>query len=195
MKIKKLTLGAMAANCYIVKKNNQVVIVDPGDNPEIIIDNVNKEEVLAILLTHGHFDHIGALNSVAKVFKCPVFASKQEETLLNNPSMSFYDEKITADITYIDSSFTIGDFNIILHHTPGHTQGSVMYQIENHLFTGDTLFDEAIGRIDLPSGSILEMRKSLQYIKQLDPMLIIYPGHNQISSLKKQLKFNPYLNR
>lgn len=196
MEVKQLTLGAMASNCYIVRDNDQVLIIDPGDLPEVIISNINKnDKVLAVLLTHGHFDHIGALNRIVEKYNCPVYASTKEAALINDPNLSFYNEKIVAEITYIDKSFSISDFRIILHKTPGHTSGSVMYQIDNHLFTGDTIFDRSIGRTDFPTGSSLEMLKSLDYIKTLDPQLIIYPGHNSITTLQKQLKINPYLNR
>ena len=122
MKVKQLTLGAMASNCYIIKKDNQVLIVDPGDMPEVIIDNIaSTDNVLAILLTHGHFDHIGALDSVVDKFKCPVYISQDEKTLINDPTQSFYDKPIKAKLTYIDDNFKVADFNVILHKTPGHT--------------------------------------------------------------------------
>ncbi len=196
MKVKQLTLGAMASNCYIIKKNDQVLIVDPGDMPEEIINNIEESDnVLAVLLTHGHFDHIGALDCVVDKFKCPVYISKDEKTLINNPAQSFYDKPLKADLTYVDTNFSVGIFDIILHKTPGHTEGSVLFEIENYLFTGDTLFDNSIGRVDFPSGNAKKMIESLHYIKTLNPDFIICPGHMEMSTLKSQLNFNPYLNR
>ncbi|NLC54770.1 MAG: MBL fold metallo-hydrolase [Erysipelothrix sp.] len=194
MVVKQLTLGAMASNCYIARKNNQVIIIDPGDMPKTIIENIKQsEKVLGVLLTHGHFDHIQALDAVVEKYQCPVFISEQEKDLINNPRLSFYDGVINSKLTYINDNFKLGDFEIKVHHTPGHTKGSVMYQIEDHLFTGDTLFDSSIGRVDFPTGDINEMQKSLDYIKTLDPDLFVYPGHNRITTLKRQLAINPYL--
>lgn len=196
MQVKQLTLGAMASNCYIVRENNQVLIVDPGDRPDVIIDNIKTDEkVLAILLTHGHFDHIGALDAVVDKFSVPVYVSSKEKNLLSDPSMSFYKDKIMSELTYIDDDFSVDNFKIKVHHTPGHTEGSVMFEIKNYLFTGDTLFDRSIGRTDFPSGSTLEMQNSLDYIMTLDKKLIVCPGHNNMTTLENQLKINPYLNR
>lgn len=196
MQVKQLTLGAMASNCYIVRKDNQVLIIDPGDLPDVIIKNIKtSDNVLAVLLTHGHFDHIGALDAVVEKYQCPVYVSIDEKSLITNPSLSFYDKKLESQLTFFEGDLNINEFEIIVHKTPGHTMGSVMYQIDNHLFTGDTLFDNSIGRCDFPTGDVIQMQKSLDYIKTLDPDLLIYPGHNAISDLKTQLRFNPFLNR
>ena len=196
MEVLKLTVGDMASNCYIIKKDNQVLIVDPGDWPDKIIASINKDEkVLAVLLTHGHFDHIQALDEVVAHFNCDVYASLDEKPLLNNPSLSFYDKKIKAEITYVEDDFKVEDFNITMHKTPGHTEGSVMFQLDNHLFTGDTLFNYSIGRVDFPTGDGFKMQKSLNYIKTLDDDLLIYPGHGETSKLKYEKMLNPYLKR
>lgn len=186
----------MASNCYIIKKDNQVLIVDPGDWPDKIIASINKDDkVLAVLLTHGHFDHIQALDEVVAHFACKVYASVDEKTLLNNPSLSFYNKEIKSDITYINDDFKVGNFEITLHKTPGHTEGSVMFQLEDHLFTGDTLFNYSIGRVDFPTGDGFKMQKSLSYIKTLDDDLLVYPGHGESSKLKYEKILNPYLKR
>lgn len=196
MEVLKLTVGDMASNCYIIKKNNQVLIVDPGDWPEKIIEKISEDEnVLAVLLTHGHFDHISALDKVVEHFSCQVYASLDEEVLLKDSRLSFYDKKIKSEITYITDDFKVGDFNIVLHKTPGHTKGSVMFQLGKHLFTGDTLFNYSIGRVDFPTGDGLAMQKSLDYIKTLDDDLLIYPGHGETSKLKYEKILNPYLKR
>ena len=194
MKVKQLTLGAMASNCYIVKKDEKVLIIDPGSTPETIISNISEnEEVVAVLLTHGHFDHIGALDEIVNKYKCPVYLSKDEKKLIYDSSLSFHLQKVESNLTFIDDSFKVEDFDIKLHKTPGHTLGSVMFEIENYLFTGDTLFDQSIGRMDFPTGNEYQMQDSLNYIKTLDPKFIVCPGHNQMTTLEIQLQINPYL--
>ena len=197
MKVIRLTLGAMASNCYLVKENKKVLIIDPGDEANKIFQAIKEDEtVLAILLTHGHFDHIGALNKVSKEFGCPTYAYIKEKEVIENPNFSFYKEKLNVNIDYFnDNHLEIDDFLIKVHKSSGHTQGSVMYQIKEHLFTGDTLFKNAIGRIDFPTGDRSQMINSLNMIKTLKKDLIVYPGHGEVSTIKDELMFNPYLNR
>lgn len=194
MEVIKLTLGELASNTYLIKNNQKVLIVDPGSNSEKIIAQISEDEkVVAIILTHGHFDHIGAVNSVLAKYNVPVYASLNEKSLLADPNKSFYDGQIKKDITYFSKDFQVDDFKVIVHHTPGHTAGSVMYEIENHLFSGDTIFKGSIGRMDLPTGSTHDMQNSLAYIKSLSKDYIIYPGHGANSTLNFEKTNNPYL--
>ncbi len=193
MEVIKLTVGQVASNVYILKKDHHVIIIDPGDEFFRIENEINEDDqVLAVILTHGHFDHIGAVNDVVNKYQCSVYANKAEAVVLNNPNISLYDGVIESEIHYFEHDFNIEDFKIKVHHTPGHTIGSVMFEIDDHLFTGDTLFDMSIGRMDLPTGSQSDMRKSIEYIKTIQSDYPIYPGHGPNSHLFKQFKANPY---
>lgn len=194
MEIIKLTVGQLASNAYILRKDNKVIIIDPGADFDRIDAKINdNDEVIAILLTHGHFDHIGAVNEVVSKYQCACYISIAEKELIHNPEMSFYDGDITEDLLYFNDNLDIENFNIKVHKTPGHTIGSVMFEIDDHLFTGDTLFDMGVGRMDLPTGSEADMYQSLQYIKTLQKDYKIYPGHGETSTLFNQFKNNPYL--
>lgn len=194
MEVIKLTLGELASNTYLVKNNQKLLIIDPGFRADKIIEQISDDEtVLAIILTHGHYDHIGAVNDVLAKYDVPVYASLNEKTLLADPNKSFYDGQIEKDITYFSKDFQVDDFKIIVHHTPGHTAGSVMFEIENHLFSGDTIFKGSIGRMDLPTGSTSDMQTSLAYIKNLTKDYHIYPGHGDNTTLSFEKTYNPYL--
>ena len=194
MEVIKLTLGELSSNAYIVKKDSKVLIIDPGSQAEVILSHINKDDkVLAILLTHGHFDHIGAVNDVLDVYNVDVYASLNEKQLLEDKNMSFYDGIINKDIIYFTNDLKIDNFDIKVHHTPGHTAGSVMFEIKNYMFSGDTIFKESIGRMDLPSGSQSDMQKSLDYIKSFKNDYIVCPGHGLDTTLYLEFKNNPYL--
>ena len=160
MKIKRLVVGILEENCYILEKNNKLLIIDPGDNFNLINKYINNKNVVGVLITHHHNDHIGALNEVLK----------------------FYDlkENIVNDIDF--------DFEII--KTPGHSSDSISYYFkkENFMFTGDFLFKDAIGRVDLPTGSSEEMIESLYKIMDYPDNVQIYPGHGDKTILGREKK-------
>ncbi len=194
MEVIKLTLGQLATNAYILKKNKQVIIVDPGSEVSKIKAEISSDEkVVAVLLTHGHFDHIGAVDEIVDTYNCPVYIHKTEEGLVNNPKQSFHSGVLRSKLTYFDNDFKVEDFDIKIYHTPGHTVGGVIYLIDEHLFTGDTLLNRTVGRQDLPTGSPYDMRASLELIKTIKNDYPIYPGHGNTSTLFSQFENNPYL--
>ncbi len=170
MKIIKIPVGYLQANCYILNKNNENLIVDPGDEFLKIKKSI-QGSVLGILITHHHFDHIGALKEVAQEFNCPIYAYPLKE-----------------------GAYQIKDFHFEVIHTKGHTIDSISFYFPNEkvMFTGDFLFKEMVGRTDLETGNIDEMLKSLQKISKYDGM--IYPGHGDITSFNHEKKYNSYLN-
>lgn len=205
MKINTLSLGFLQTNCYIiVNENSECVIIDPATNFNKI-DNYlrsNNLKLKAILLTHGHFDHIGAVNELVKKYDCSIYASKKDKELLQNPlyngSVNFAREeiKINYPINYVEEEdILISDMKFEVFSTPGHTDGSICYFLrsEKALFTGDFLFEGGIGRCDLYSGSIKKMNESLKLVKTFDYDTVIYPGHGGFSTIKKELQNNPYL--
>lgn len=171
MKVSKISVGTLQANCYLIKQDNKGLIVDPGDEIDKIINLVGDTKVLAVLITHHHFDHVGALSEFLNKYKCDVidFGSTGHKT--------------------------IGPFSFDIISTKGHTSDSVTYYFKNNnlMFTGDFLFKDNIGRCDLPTGSYSEMSKSIELIKSYDRNIIIYPGHAESTTLGYEFDNNSYL--
>lgn len=174
MNIKRIVTGYLEENCYIIKddKNKECLIVDPGADFDKIKKEIGNYKVLKIILTHNHFDHVGALDELLKEYKIDVLKKDNLE------------EK-----EYNYNTFT---FKVIF--TPGHTNDSVTYYFEKEktMFTGDFLFQGTIGRTDLPTGNIKEMLESLNKIKTYSNDIKIYPGHGNMSTLELEFLNNPY---
>ncbi len=193
MKIKTLPLGMLQTNCYLVFDDaGTAVVIDPAEEAEKILTAAqqNGAAIAAILLTHGHFDHVGAVRAVAEATHCPVWMHEKELTLPTS---------ITAGELYYTDTYDEGDivrvgklsFSVL--HTPGHTPGSVCLRCENALFSGDTLFEGSCGRVDFPGGSGREMRLSLRRLSELPETLDVYPGHGGATTIGQEKKFNPYM--
>lgn len=197
MEIKKIAVGNYQANCYILRKNEQVIIIDPGANFERISSFIfDQEKVLAICLTHGHFDHIGAVDDCVNHYHCPVYVSEDEYDIISDPVKNYAlnkKSKVTSDVIYYSHHLELGDFSFEIHETPGHTIGGVCLEIEGHLFSGDTLFKGSVGRTDLYSSNASQLKQSLKYLKTLSADLKVHPGHEASTTLEYELKTNPYL--
>ncbi len=170
MVIERVETGYLRENCYVVSINNDCLVIDPGDDSSIIKNLVGNKKVLAILVTHYHFDHVGALEELKK----------------------FYN---TIVIDYKNRIEKIGSFSFNIIDTKGHKEDSVTYYFkeEKVMFVGDFIFKGTIGRCDLEGGSIDEMRLSLDKLKNYDEDIKIYPGHGYYTTLKDELKYNPYM--
>ena len=192
--MKHLALGAYQTNCYLVwgENANTCVVIDPGYEPDTVLAEVKKlgKEIAAILLTHGHFDHVGGVKEIAAETECPVYLC--EADLSMPPQM-------TAGPLYYTNTYAEGDFvelaglSFKVLHTPGHTPGSVCLQCENVLFSGDTLFWGSCGRTDLPGGSWSTIRVSLKRLADLPGDYEVYPGHGDFTTLSFERKMNPYM--
>lgn len=171
MKIEKVVVGDLEENCYIIEKDNKVLIVDPGDEYEAIIKVIKNREILGILITHDHYDHVGAVDSFVNVEKYSYNNLKEQE-------------------------YSIGPFKFEVIFNPGHSNDSVSYYFkkENLLFGGDFIFYHNIGRCDLPTGSVKEMINSIEKIKKLPRNTIIYPGHGIETNLEEEIENNYYFN-
>lgn len=183
MKIDELRVGPVATRCYILypESGDQCLVIDPGDEAERIRERVGRKRIAGILLTHGHFDHIGGVKSLWKEGTRLVI-HELDAPMLTDPSLnaglSLLGLRITApeatDLVREGSVLELAGLKVSVLHTPGHTRGSVCYLIEGHLFTGDTMFDHGWGRTDLPGGDEHQMFASL---RRLIPLAKQYPMH------------------
>ena len=205
IEIKSMTLGMVATNCYLIinKETKEALLIDPADNA-LRISNVIEENVCtlkAILLTHGHFDHIMALNELKKRYNVPVYAHEEEEDVLKQSSLNMscmigqiYTTQ--ADIYVKDGEhLKLAGLDIIVLHTPGHTKGGVCYYLpeEKVLMSGDTLFHCSIGRTDFPTGSMSQLVRSVkEQLFVLPDDVQVYPGHDSVTSIGYEKQYNPF---
>ena len=168
MRIDSLTVGLWQVNCYMIHKDGHILCIDPGASTKRLVSYLEQfpEETLdAILLTHGHFDHIGAVNELVETYHCPVYLSPEDDKLVHTLSVNSIGKHgavLNHPYTpYPYGSLTIGPFEIAVYDTPGHTEGSVCLQMEDHLFSGDTVFRQSVGRTDLYGGSNVKLNQSL----------------------------------
>lgn len=207
MKIVKLVVGPMASNCYIAwdEDTKDAVVIDPGFEDHRIMETVKKHQLKVgkILLTHGHFDHIGGLESVRQETGAPVYIYADDADTLTSDgknlstmvggSMCFD----PAEILLKDGDKVALSPNIKLTtiHTPGHTIGSCCFVGEDVIFSGDTLFEGSIGRTDFPGGSYEEMMKSLSQLMTYDDDMKVLPGHGEETSIAYERARNPFIAR
>ena len=205
-RIDRCVLGVVSTNCYIVYRDTEEelkpgVVIDPGDNAPFILNRCRELGVRhqAVLLTHGHFDHILAAEDVRRTFHIPVMASEEEMSLLEEPDMnltgSFGDDLcLTADRWLRDGeTLELMGCRWKVIHTPGHTSGSVCYYIEDEkvLFSGDTLFCESVGRTDLPTGSPADIIDSvIRKLFVLPEETRVYPGHDSATAIGHERQYN-----
>ncbi len=193
MEVITLTLGLYQTNCYILPgENARAIVIDPGYSPEVILRELEKRQLscAAVLLTHGHFDHVGAVRTLAAETDCPVYLCEKDLSL---PAM------MTAGSLYYTHTYAQGDaitlagLTFQVMETPGHTPGSVCLKFGEKLFTGDTLFAGSCGRVDFPGSSPADMKRSLAKLAALGADLEIYPGHGESTTLAYEKRTNPYL--
>jgi len=173
MKIQVIPVGELQCNCYLVVKGDHVLVIDPGDDAFKIKKEIGERQVDGILITHHHFDHVGALDELQGFYHADV-----------------YDYPVLEEKEYVVGSFA---FEVIV--TLGHTEDSVTFYFKDDdvMFTGDFLFYQSVGRTDLPGGDGQEMMKSLNKIKKYPDHTTIYPGHGPSSTLHFEKEYNYFL--
>ena len=186
MKIEKLVVGLYQENCYFLIKDNNLIIVDPGDEFDKINNKIINEKLnlKAILITHAHFDHVGALEELINTYNVPVY--------YNNVNNEIIYENL---INVTEDKYNVLNFNFEIIKTPGHRNDLVTYYFydDNVMFTGDFIFSGSIGRMDLEYASVSEMKKSIDKIKKYSDN-IIYPGHGDKTTLGNEKENNYYFN-
>lgn len=200
--IKKLIVGSLQTNCYVIyNENKDCIVVDPGAQGQKINKYIieNELSLKAILLTHGHFDHIGATDYLVEKYNTPVYAHTLTKELLYDSSLnlSFYESPfvLNSDVHEAEDEFDIAGFKFKWMLLEGHCQGSSMihYLNENIIFSGDVLFKESIGRFDFPTSSRMQTRQTLQFIKDFEFDGRILPGHGEETTLEFEKLNNFYL--
>ena len=173
MEIKCVVTGYLDENCYVLIQNGNCLVVDPGDDFLKIKDVIGDNKVLGVLITHSHADHIGALRN---------FLTKRNIRIFKRSNLE-------------EKEYEIGDFKFKAILTPGHSKDSVTFYFEEEKFMliGDFIFKESIGRCDLPGGSEVEMKDSIQKILTYPDDITLYPGHDDSTTLGDEKKNNPYL--
>ena len=200
--IHTLPLGDYQTNTYIVHDDSakSCVIIDPGYAAPAILAKVQALglTVDAILLTHGHFDHVGAVEEIAEATGCRLWMHESDWSQFPNPVTAYFYPIANCEFTevyFCEEGEVIhgGGLAFQTIHTPGHTYGSVCFRCGNALFSGDTLFSGSCGRTDLPGGNSKLLRQSLQRLAEMEDGLKVYPGHGESTTLAKEKLYNPYM--
>lgn len=206
IKIGKITLGACATNTYFVYRegNDSIVVFDPADKGDYLFSKFSEKgfKVEAILLTHGHFDHIWGIEGIKNNVDVKVYASEDEANFLKDPSLNYSERcgrscSIVPDVLLTDGEVVnLAGIDIKMIKTPGHTEGGCCYYIEEaeFLISGDTLFCESVGRTDFPTGSMSTLIRSIkEKLLPLPGETKVYPGHGEPTTIEYEKEYNPYL--
>ena len=171
MSIDRVIVGELECNCYILKNDNNVLLIDPGDEVDKIISKIGNNKLVGIIITHYHFDHIGAIDELKDRYNVSVYD-------INN---------------MLEGENHIANFNFYVIYTPGHKDDSITIYFDKDkiMFTGDFLFKNTVGRCDLPGGNILDMMKSIEKIKKYKNVLV-YPGHGGSTNIDDEIENNIY---
>lgn len=199
----RLIVGSFETNCYLTGdlESLECAIIDPGAEAEKIISRLRAGRLIPkmILLTHGHFDHLGAVNDLKEKLKIPLLMHKNDLPTIDQSIEFAHRFDIYLSKCYPDELIKEGDiirlgkYTLEVMETPGHTPGGLSFLTKSEIFVGDTLFKNGIGRTDLPGGNSLLLKNSLLKIIQLDDNLKILAGHGDESTIKEEKKNNPFL--
>ena len=204
MIIESIVTGSFVENAWILgdEESKHAIIFDPGDNVSSIIGKIDELRLTPVFIfnTHAHPDHLGAAAELQKRFDLPFAIHENELPTFNSAKdtaqflglLNFHLPEVT---TFLSDGqvLEINNLHLQVLHTPGHTPGSICFLTGKYLFSGDTLFQGSVGRTDLPGGSMKKLGTSLKRLSRLPEDTRVYPGHGEITSIKKELETNPYL--
>ena len=202
MEIKKLVLGELEVNCYLISTEKAAVVIDPGFRSNEALEFLQnaKDKERLIMLTHAHFDHIGFADELAEITDTKIAIGEKDAPALSdnyiNLSAPFGDplSPFEADMLLTDGQgVEIGDILFKVIHTPGHTVGSVCYLIDDILFSGDTLFNASIGRTDFPGGSFSQISSSIKKLYALPESTVLLSGHGEQTNILNEKRYNPFV--
>ncbi|MDT3701282.1 MAG: MBL fold metallo-hydrolase [Thermincola sp.] len=205
MILKSIVVGSFGANCYVVgcEETKEAVVIDPGGEVNLILDELKGKglKVKYIVNTHGHIDHIGGNDELREATGAQVMIHEQDASMLIEPKLNFSgmmgrQEGFRAADTILKEGDVIefGTIKLKVLHTPGHTKGGICLLTDGLVFTGDTLFNESIGRTDFPGGDYDSIIKSIkEKLMTLPDETIVYPGHMGDSTIAHERKYNPFL--
>ena len=206
MTLRTLCLGELDTNCYVLWDENRIgMIIDPADEADKILSLVENErlDIQAVVLTHAHFDHMLAAKTVCAALGAPLYVGKGDEEALADPVRNLSGVfqmcpsiHMTADKTLTEGDvLSIGELSFTVLETPGHTPGCICLMGDGVLFSGDTLFRDSIGRVDFPGGDVPAMVASLRRLAQLPEDTTMYSGHGAATTIGREVKYNPYMQR
>ncbi len=201
----KMILNEFAENSYILTEGSTTYVIDPGSNTAAMMDYLKTHQLApkAILLTHGHFDHIQGVNTLIHSYRVPVYIHPDERDFLFDPNLNLSAlmrepyrvfKKDFVQTYASNQTFPLGDTHLKVIHTPGHTRGSVSFAYDDVLFSGDALFKENIGRTDLPTGDYATLIETIKALTQTHAdNTLVYPGHGPMTTIVHEKHHNPYL--
>ncbi len=204
--IRGFQVGPIMTNCFFLINNDskKLIVIDPGASAKALYEEIKKLDCVceAILLTHGHFDHADGVDELKALTGAKVYAHEDEKKVLNDPSYNLSDDfvatgsKYDADVFVNDAEhLKLSGFDIAVIHTPGHTPGGICFYIEEEkiLFSGDSLFNQSIGRTDFLEGSASQLIRSIkEKLLCLPDDVNVYPGHGAATSIGYEKKYNPF---
>ena len=202
IQVHTLVLGQLQANCYIVHHpdSKTCCLIDPGDSPMEVLNRVSGLglKIDTILLTHGHFDHVGAAKTIAQFTGCRVWIHEGDYSMpssqMNDYLYPLHDAAVPVmDFCEESEEIFAGGLAFTVISTPGHSWGSVCYRCEDRLFTGDTLFAGGCGRTDMPGGDWKAIVASLGRLAKIEGNYWVYPGHGESTTLAQEKRYNPYM--